>query len=89
MKKTKKRTSKARAPGQPRPEDALSDEQLEQVAGGVTNVLLTGAVSEPGGSSNSGDAPTETVSFTYGSIEWTYTQQKPDGSSSGSPVRKK
>jgi type VI secretion system secreted protein Hcp len=39
----------------------------------------------PGGSSGSGDAlPTEQVSFNYGKIKWTYTQQKrTDGSGGG------
>jgi type VI secretion system secreted protein Hcp len=38
----------------------------------------------PGGSSGGEDLPTESVSFNYGKIEWTYTQQRrADGSGGG------
>lgn len=50
--------------------------KLEQVV--ISNVA-------PSGSSGSGDGfPTEAVSFNYGKIKWTYTQQKrADGSGGG------
>jgi type VI secretion system secreted protein Hcp len=39
------------------------------------------------GASSGGDLPTETVSFNYGKIKWTYTQQKrKDGSKGGNVV---
>jgi type VI secretion system secreted protein Hcp len=48
--------------------------KLEEVI--VSNV-------NPGGS-NGSDFPSETVSFNYGKIKWTYTQQKrADGSGGG------
>jgi len=38
----------------------------------------------PSGGSIQGDFPTESVSFNYATIKWTYTQQKrPDGSAGG------
>jgi type VI secretion system secreted protein Hcp len=36
--------------------------------------------------SSGGDRPSESVSLNYETIEWRYTQQKADGSSTGSPV---
>jgi type VI secretion system secreted protein Hcp len=45
-------------------------------------VLISGVISNghPGGAEQ---FPTETVRLTYGSIEWTYTKQKADGSAAG------
>lgn len=39
----------------------------------------------PGGGGND-DLPTETISFNYGIIKWTYTQQKRDGGDQGGNV---
>ena len=47
----------------------------------LTDCMVTAY--SPGGSSGGGDVPSEEVSFTYGKIEWTYTQLSPDGSSVG------
>eukprot|EP01026_Neomeris_dumetosa_P070768 TRINITY_DN70904_c0_g1_i8.p2 TRINITY_DN70904_c0_g1~~TRINITY_DN70904_c0_g1_i8.p2 ORF type:complete len:168 (+),score=10.91 TRINITY_DN70904_c0_g1_i8:251-754(+) len=42
----------------------------------MENVQITSIA--PGGSYNSGDIPTETLSFNYDKITWTYTQLDPD-----------
>jgi type VI secretion system secreted protein Hcp len=45
-------------------------------------VLISGVISN-GDSSGAAQFPTETVKLTYGSIQWTYTKQKPDGTAAG------
>jgi len=48
----------------------------------LKEVLISG-VSEVGDPNGTAQFPTETVKMTYGSIDWTYTKQKPDGSAAG------
>jgi len=47
----------------------------------MTNVIVAGV--QPGGSSQGEGVPQEEVSFNYGKIEWTYTQQKRKGGGGG------
>jgi type VI secretion system secreted protein Hcp len=56
--------------------------KLEQVV--ISNISLSGNGSIGGNSTSSDHLPTESVSFNYGKITWTYTQQKrSDGSGGG------
>ena len=53
----------------------------------LKEVLISGIVAtgRPAGENR---FPTETVKMTYGSIEWTYTKQKPDGTAGGNVAAK-
>ena len=48
----------------------------------LKEVLISGVKSN-GDSGDPVGFPTETISMTYGSIGWTYTKQKPDGTAAG------
>lgn len=59
---------------------AAGDEKLKYMEYKLTNCIIS-SVSNGG---SGGSECTESVSFDYGKIEWTYTQQKrPDGSGGG------
>lgn len=48
--------------------------------------VLVSKVSQNGSSTGTSGFPTETVSFSYGKIKWTYTQQKREDGSAGGNV---
>ena len=45
--------------------------------------VTIGSVVTNGDSGSTQSVPVETVSLTYGAIQWTYTKQKPDGTAGG------
>jgi type VI secretion system secreted protein Hcp len=53
----------------------------------LKEVMISGVIHN---ADPTGDAqfPTETISMTYGAIEYTYTKQKPDGTASGNVAAK-
>jgi type VI secretion system secreted protein Hcp len=53
----------------------------------LKEVLISG-VTHTGNPAGTHGFPTETVSMTYGSIAWTYTKQKPDGTGGGNVAAK-
>lgn len=62
-------------------------EPLKYMSFKLKEVLISGIIQD---GNPSGDAkfPTEIVSMTYGTIEWEYTKQKPDGSAAGQVAAK-
>ena len=53
----------------------------------LKEVLISGVVTN-GNPLGANGFPTETISMTYGAIEWTYTKQKPDGTAGGNIAAK-
>lgn len=53
----------------------------------LKEVLISGVASN-GDTSGASQFPTETVNLSYGSIEWTYTKQKADGTAAGNVAGK-
>ena len=53
----------------------------------LKEVLISGVVTNGDPRGDQG-FPTETVSMTYGAIQWTYTKQKPDGTAGGNIAAK-
>ena len=56
----------------------LSEQQLDEVTGGVGAAGAGGVKAVPGVSAKDDESPKETVTFEYGSLGVRYTQQKPD-----------
>lgn len=66
---------------------AGGDKPVKYMEFKLKEVLISGVIhnGDPNGPQQ---FPTETVKLTYGSIEWTYTKQKPDGSAAGNVAAK-
>jgi len=61
---------------------AAGDDKVKYLEIKLEEVIISNV--NPGGDKNTRDLPTESISFNYGKIKWTYTQQKrADGSGSG------
>ena len=66
---------------------AGGDKPVKYMEFKMKEVLISGVISN-GDSTGTAQFPTETIKLTYGTIEWTYTKQKPDGSAAGNVAAK-
>ncbi len=66
---------------------AGGDKPVKYMETKLKEVLISG-VTQNADSTGPAQFPTETVSMTYGAIEWTYTKQKPDGTAAGNVAAK-
>lgn len=66
---------------------ASGDSPIKYMEIKLKEVLISGVIhsADPKGTNQ---FPTETIKMTYGAIEWTYTQQKPDGKAGGNVAAK-
>lgn len=61
---------------------AGGDKHLKYMEYKLADVIVS-SQNSGGSASGSEDIPVEEISFSFGKIEWTYTQQKPDGTAAG------
>lgn len=66
---------------------AGGDKPVKYLETKLKEVLISGVIAN-GDTGGAHQFPTETVNMTYGSIEWTYTKQKPDGTAAGNVASK-
>jgi len=66
---------------------AGGDKPVKYMEFKLKEVLISGVIHN-GDPTGAAQFPTETIKMTYGTIEWTYTKQKADGSAAGNVAAK-